>query len=100
MPGPLLPSLYTNILLYLPLRPSLARLQAAPASANTTKFSVVLLLIDSLSQLNLRRSLPQTRATLESLGGVLFTSHHKVGGFFVQSLDPHPPRSATTPGPT
>ena len=100
MPGPLLPSLYTNILLYLPLRPRLARLQPALASTNTTKYSVVLLLIDSLSQLNLRRSLPQTRATLESLGGVLFTSHHKVGGPFILSPDYSPPRSVTTPGPT
>ena len=43
------------------------------------KYSVVIFIIDSLSQLNIRRSLPATLAAAQSIGGVFFKGHHKVG---------------------
>jgi hypothetical protein len=66
------PWLYTNILVYLPARP-------APAPGGRAKYSVVMLLVDSLSQLNLVRSLPETLQAVEAQGGVLLRGHHKVG---------------------
>ena len=58
-------------------------LAARPANSTSrserTKYSVIMLVIDSLSQMNLQRFLPRTRQTLESQGGVLFKGHHKVG---------------------
>ena len=43
------------------------------------KYSVVIFIIDSLSQMNVRRSLPATLEAAQSIGGVFFKGHHKVG---------------------
>ena len=70
----LLPSgqrLYENVLLYAPRLP-------AEASSRAGRLSVVVLVLESLSQMNLWRSLPLTMARLEGLGGVLLRGHHKV----------------------
>lgn len=66
--------LYSNILPYLAPRPA-----NSSTRGERTKYSVVVLVIDSLSQMNLVRSLPRTKAALEALGGLVFAGHHKVG---------------------
>ena len=43
------------------------------------KYSVVLFIIDSLSQMSFHRLLPRTLEVAEGLGGVLFRGHHKIG---------------------
>eukprot|EP00092_Neocalanus_flemingeri_P031328 GFUD01034024.1.p1 GENE.GFUD01034024.1~~GFUD01034024.1.p1 ORF type:complete len:665 (-),score=137.74 GFUD01034024.1:75-2069(-) len=63
---------YHNILLYVP------RLNKT-LDKEKDKYSVVTLIIDGLSQLNLIRSLPLTKSYLDSLGGLLFKGQHKVG---------------------
>jgi hypothetical protein len=66
--------LYSNILPYLPLR------QAKTSNESSNKkFSVAILLIDSLSQLGLVRNMPKTIEYFERLGGIVFSGHHKVG---------------------
>ena len=70
----LLPSgrlLYENVLLYTPRLP-------AKVASRAGRLSVVVLVLESLSQMNLWRSLPLTMARLEGLGGVLLRGHHKV----------------------
>ena len=46
---------------------------------SNTKFSIVLFIIDSASQMAFRRNLPQTLDFAKSLGGDMFLGHHKVG---------------------
>merc|ERR1712142_21328 len=63
---------YHNILLYVP------RIQKIEEHRKG-KYSIVTLIIDGLSQLNLIRSLPLTKTFLDSAGGLLFQGQHKVG---------------------
>ena len=63
--------IYHNILLYMP--------RVKKVEKNDKKYSVVTLIIDGLSQLNLIRSLPMTVSYLDSLGGILFQGQHRVG---------------------
>ena len=64
-------TVYQNVLLYLP--------SPKPSRDARKKYSVTLFIIESMSQMNLVRSLPRTLATVEELGGILFKGHHKVG---------------------
>jgi len=66
--------LYTNILPYLPRKPP-----KKTSDDKKKKYSVAILLIDSLSQLSLIRYLPRAKKTIEALGGVIFKGHHKIG---------------------
>ena len=65
--------IYHIILLYVP------NIKKIKANQEKKKYSVVNLIIDALSQLNLIRSLPLTKSYLDSVGGLLFQGHHKVG---------------------
>ena len=47
--------------------------------SSNTHYSVVILIIDALSQQNFLRSLPRTKTYLDDQGGILFRGHHKVG---------------------
>jgi hypothetical protein len=47
-------------------------------TAGRRQYSVALIVIDSMSQMNFIRSLPRTLALLETMGGVLFRGHHKI----------------------
>jgi hypothetical protein len=50
-------------------------------SRNVTgkRYSITNIIIDSLSQMNMHRSLPKSLAQAEAMGGILMTGHHKVG---------------------
>lgn len=63
--------LYRNILLYTP------RLEVKAQAVD--QFSVVILLIDSMSSQSLVRWLPLTKSYLDSEGGFLFSGHSRVG---------------------
>ena len=43
------------------------------------RYSVTLLIIDSLSQMNIHRSLPKSLAQAEAMGGIMMSGHHKIG---------------------
>jgi hypothetical protein len=66
--------IYENVLMYVPA------LKATPGKkkAGAGRYSVTMLLIESMSQMNVLRSLPSTLATVEALGGALLQGHHKV----------------------
>ena len=46
-------------------------------SSSEEPYSVMILIIDAMSQQNLLRSLPLTKSYLDAQGGILFTGHHK-----------------------
>ena len=82
---------YSNILLYLPTQPanllprqgrySITYTQDSTSTSSTSSFSrysIALVILDALSQLNVYRSLPAALAAVEGLGGVLYRGHHKV----------------------
>jgi len=71
------PPLYTNILPYLPKRR--AKSDKTSFGDLNKKYSVAILLIDSLSQLSLKRYLPKANDAFQALGGIVFKGHHKVG---------------------
>ena len=48
-------------------------------SSESVQYSVVVFIIDALSQSNFLRCLPRTKNYLDSQGGILFRGHHKVG---------------------
>ena len=74
-PVPVCQEISKKILFYIP-PPDLY----APKNSTTgKKYSIVIFIIDALSQLNALRSLPLTLANAEALGGTLFRGHHKVG---------------------
>ena len=66
---------FSKLLFYVP------RLEPFLASIKTSrkKYSVLLLILDGVSQMNAYRSLPLTLTTASSLGSVVFRGHHKVG---------------------
>ena len=43
------------------------------------RYSITNFIIDSMSQMNLHRSLPKSRDQALAMGGILLTGHHKVG---------------------
>ena len=62
---------YHNILIYVPHKPSQPRL--------ADQYSVTILVIDALSQLNYKRSFPATLSVVESVPGILYQGHHRIG---------------------
>jgi len=66
--------IYTNILIYVPKLPILPK--PYPIA---TQYSVIILVIDALSQLNFKRSFPRTWKVMMSLNGILFKAHNRVG---------------------
>ena len=51
-----------------------------PSDQKTGKqYSVATFVIDSLSQMNMFRSLPRSVRQAEAMGGIVFSGHHKVG---------------------
>ena len=66
---------FSKLLFYVP------RPEPFLASTKTPnkKYSVLLFIIDGVSQMNAFRSLPLTLTTASSLGSIVFRGHHKVG---------------------
>ena len=50
-----------------------------PRNMTGRRYSITNLIIDSLSQMNIFRSLPKSLAQAEAMGGILMSGHHKVG---------------------
>ena len=66
--------IYHNILIYVP------RFPVQPgASVQSTKYNVIILVIDALSQMNFKRSFPRTWKVMRTLNGIMFESHNRVG---------------------
>jgi len=65
--------LYRNLLLYVPV------VGSKKVREKESEYSVVTLIFDSLSQMNLKRSFPESLKVLESAGAILYEGHHKVG---------------------
>ena len=63
--------MYHNILIYVP--------ELATEPRKEDQYSMTVLIIDALSQLNFKRSFPATWAVLRSLQGVLYEGHNRVG---------------------
>ena len=63
--------MYHNILIYVPQLPTEPR--------KDHQYSITVLIIDALSQLNFKRSFPATWTVLRSLQGVLYEGHNRVG---------------------
>ena len=63
---------YRNVLLYVP------RLDKPVQSQAEDQYSIVTFIIDAMSQQNLVRSLPLTKAFLDSRGGLLYRGQNKV----------------------
>jgi len=71
--------LYDKVLFYVN-PPTEAQMEAfRNRSSRPPKYSVVIFIIDSLSQMSFHRLLPQTLEVAERLGGVLLLGHHKIG---------------------
>ena len=61
------------------VEPPAASESSGGSRESVTKYSIVLFIIDSMSQMNFLRSLPRTLETVRSLGGDIFLGHHKIG---------------------
>ena len=65
---------FQTVLLYVP-----EELNSTTVNNNSNdKYSVFILIIDSLSRMNYLRSLPQTEELLTTAGALVFKGHHKV----------------------
>ena len=65
-------------LLYLYYNFCSLELKPINSNPNQSAWSVVIFIIDALSQQNFMRSLENTKEYLDRKGGTLFTGHHKV----------------------
>ena len=55
------------------------KIEKSNTSSIQNKFSVVILIIDALSQQGFIRNLPKTKSYLDTRNGILFSGHHKNG---------------------
>ena len=69
--------IFSRLLFYVPAPPPGPR--PHPTPTHRKKYSVLLFILDGVSQLAAHRCLPLTLTTASALGSVVFRGHHKVG---------------------